>query len=990
MPDWIHIKGARQNNLKNIDVSIPKNKLVVITGPSGAGKSSLAFDTLYAEGHRRYVEALAPSARQFLNQLDKPDLDSLEGLSPAIAVEQRVGTPNPRSTVGTVSDIHDFMRLLYARVGRPHCFRCKREVRNHSVQQIVDETLADPPGRRLLVCAPVDWSPALDFPALLEGFRRDGFVRVRVDGVVNSLEEAHTPPAAKGGRLELVVDRIALKNGEFKSGESKSGEPKSSESKSSEQGPEGGGVTTDRGRLTEAVELALAQGKGLATLVFPGEGEDIARTYSRTPRCPDCGIVYPAPQPNQFSFNSPHGACLACHGLGSQLSVNRDLVVPDPARTLAEGAIAPWEKRTSLAFHQTLEQVAEHYGFSIFTPFNRLGKAHQQVLLHGSGEEEIEFSYEGEDTHHSYSRPFEGVVANLERRFRETESSAVREEIRRYMESRVCPDCEGDRLRLESRMYLLGGKSIAQVGNLSLPEAKAWSESLQLSPMEAAVAGPVLGEVDKRLGFLIEVGLGYLALGRSADTLSSGEFQRIRLATQIGSSLSGVIYVLDEPTIGLHQRDTQRLLRTLVGLRDTGNTVVVVEHDRDTLLAADYLIEIGPEAGESGGYLVAEGTPEQLKNNRDSLTGRYLAGTQAIPVPPKRRRPSWQKLEMTGVSGNNLAHLDVTVPLGLFVCVTGPSGSGKSTLILDSLFPAVLSRLRGEPMRGLPLQDLKGVEYLERVLHVDQSPIGRSSRSNPATYLGVFDQVREQFAALPESRMRGYAPRRFSFNVEGGRCETCQGEGLKRIEMHFLPDVYVRCDDCDGARYNRETLEIRYRGKTIADILALTAVEAEAFFRALPAVRSRLMPLLDVGLGYLRLGQPAATLSGGEAQRLKISRELGRRDTGRTLYLLDEPTTGLHFEDIERLLGVIGQLVAGGSSVVVIEHNLDLIKCADWVIDMGPEGGDQGGRIVAEGTPEDLLELRDESHTAAHLAPYLTGGLDGGTNETGPEGKVLA
>jgi excinuclease ABC subunit A len=959
MGDWIQIKGARQNNLKNIDVAIPKQRLVVITGPSGAGKSSLAFDTLYAEGHRRYMEALSPSARQLIGQLDKPDLDALEGLSPAIAVEQRAGSPNPRSTVGTSSDIYDYLRLLYARVGQPFCYQCGAPIAAHTVQQIVDAALAREDAPRLLVCAPVHWSPELDFPALLESFRRDGFARVRIDGAVHLLDEAPAPPAAAGTGLELVVDRLAL-------------------------------AGVDQQRLTEAVELAFGYGEGLVTLVFLAAKGEQAVTYSRTPRCTTCGIAYPDPHPNLFSFNSPNGACLDCHGLGTQLSVSRELVVPDPRKTLAEGAIAPWEKKTSLAFHQMIEQVAEHYGFSIFTPFEKLDPAHQQVLLYGSGQRELEFTFEGEETSYRYSRPFEGVIDNLERRFRETESAAVREEIRRYMEARICPACQGQRLRRESRHYRVGERTIAEVTALVLPAAREWARTLRLGPMEQAIAGQLVREIERRLGFLIEVGLDYLSLERPMDTLSTGESQRIRLATQIGSALSGVIYVLDEPTVGLHQRDTERLLGTLAGLRDAGNTVVVVEHDRDTMLAADWIIEIGPQAGEAGGHLVAAGTLDDVRGNPASITGPYLTGARAIPVPAKRRRVTWQKLELSGASANNLKDVALTLPLGLLVGVTGPSGSGKSTLILDTLYPAVLAALRGESLRGLPLAGLKGIEYVDRVVHVDQSAIGKSSRSNPGTYLGVFEQVREQFAAVPESRVRGYTARRFSFNVEGGRCEACQGEGVKRIEMHFLPDVFVKCDVCDGARYNRETLEIRYRGKSIADILRLTLSELEQFFRAIPAIRNRLTPVLDIGLGYLRLGQPASTLSGGEAQRLKIARELGRKDSGRTLYLLDEPTTGLHFEDIERLLAVLQQLVRAGHSVVVIEHNLELIKCADHVIDLGPEGGERGGRIVAEGTPEALLEAQSRSHTARYLAPYLTGSRPTGKRKADREGKVLA
>ncbi|MEE8433812.1 MAG: excinuclease ABC subunit UvrA [bacterium] len=952
MADWIEIKGARQNNLKNIDVSIPKNKLVVITGPSGAGKSSLAFDTLYAEGHRRYVESLAPSARQFLGQLEKPDLDALLGLSPAIAVAQPTGTPNPRSTVGTASDIHDFLRLLFARVGVPHCHRCGEPIVSHTVQQVVDRALERTGAPRLLVCAPIAYDPAHDFRALLEDFRREGLVRVRVDGAMVLLEEAETPPTRADG-LEVVVDRLTLRD-------------------------------VDTQRLTEAVELAFRFGKGLARLVFMGEGKEMGEdtemgkdteaqeTYSATPRCNACGITYPAPHPNQFSFNSPHGACGSCHGLGNQHLVSPERVVPDPSRSLAEGAIAPWEKKTASAFQRLIEQVAGHYGFSILVPFSQLEEAHRQVLLQGSGGQEIEFAYEGDEDDHRYRKSFEGVIPNLERRFRETDSPAVREGIRRYMDQRVCPECHGERLRIESRHYQVGGLSIAAVTALPLPQAKDWADGLDRGDLGQEVSEPLLGEISSRLGFLCEVGLEYLELDREMGTLSNGESQRIRLATQIGAALSGVIYILDEPTIGLHQRDTERLLRTLAELRDAGNTVVVVEHDRETMLAADWLLEIGPRAGEEGGRLVAEGSPAAMREHPDSVTGHYLSGRRTVPVPGKRRPVTGKRLVMAGASDHNLNNLTVEIPLGVFLCVTGASGSGKSSLILDTLYPAVMAKLRGESLEGLALEDLQGAHQLERVIHIDQSPIGKSPRSNPATYLGVFELVREQFAALPEARTRGYQPRRFSFNVPGGRCEACQGDGVKRIEMHFLPDVFVRCEVCSGRRYNRETQEIRYRGRNISDILAMTMEAAEAFFRALPAIRSKLAPLLEVGLGYLPMGQPANTLSGGEAQRLKIARELARRETGRTLYLLDEPTTGLHFEDVERLLAVLNRLVEGGNSVVVIEHNMEMIKCADYLIDMGPDGGSKGGNIVARGTPEELIELREVSHTATYLSPYLT------------------
>ena len=960
--DWIRIKGARQNNLKNLDVSIPKHKLVVITGPSGAGKSSLAFDTLYAEGHRRYVESLSPAARAFLNQLGKPDVDSVEGLSPAIAVEQRAGAPNPRSTVGTVSDIHDYLRLLYARLGQPVCYRCGQPIRSHTVQEIVDAAIDQGAkgAARVMVLAPLSIDPQLDFAAWIAAFRREGFTRIRLAGVLHSIDEGvPEPKAGAAGDLAIVVDRLGL-------------------------------AGVDKQRLTEAVELALHHGHGRVHLAYPGDGARPEQVFSRTPRCPADGIAYPEPQPRSFSFNSPDGACPRCHGLGTELTVAADRVVPNRSKSLAEGAIVPWERKSSLAFHRMLEQVAQHYGFSIFTPFKDLSERHRQILLYGSGEEVLEFSYEGEGSSHRYSRPFEGIVANLERRFRETESPGVRDDIRRYMEEETCRVCKGDRLRRESLHFFLGGLSIAQVTRLTLDAAQSWVKNLALTPAQTQVADKLLQEISARLGFLENVGLRYLSLDRPMDSLSTGENQRIRLATQIGSALSGVLYVLDEPTVGLHPRDTGRLLDTLARLRDAGNTVVAVEHDRDTMLQADWLIEIGPKAGEAGGRLVAAGTPDQLRANPGSTTGQYLAGARGVSMPVRRRQPSWQKLTLVGATGHNLKDVTVDIPLGVFVCVTGVSGSGKSTLILDTLLPALEAHLERRPFRGLPLRELKGMEFVERVIHVDQAPIGKSGRSNPGTYLGVFGLIRDLFAELPESKARGYAARRFSFNVEGGRCEACQGEGNKRIEMHFLPDVFVRCDVCSGMRYNRETLEVRYRGKSIGDILQLTFSEVEAFFRGIPAIRARLAPLLDVGLGYLRLGQPANTLSGGEAQRLRIARELGRRDAGRALYILDEPTTGLHFEDIERLLAVLQQLVSQGHSVIVIEHNLEMIKCADYIVDLGPEGGDEGGRVGPQGTPEEIIQFDTISHTAKYLRPYVNARQVSSQGTPRAKGRVLA
>jgi excinuclease ABC subunit A len=939
MTQWITIRGARQHNLKNIDVAIPKNRLVVITGPSGAGKSSLAFDTLYAEGQRRYIESLSPSARQFLTQLERPDVDAIDGLGPAIAIEQRATTGGPRSTVGTASDIHDYLRLLFARLATPYCYRCGRAISGHSVQQVTDWALEQRDAERLIVCAPQRGAPDQGQSGLIARLRREGFVRIRLDGQIRLLEDEIAAPAAgmPAANLELVIDRLSLKN-------------------------------PDRQRLAESIEKAYDLGEGLALLVLTGETERES-LFSRTPRCPDCGIAYPQPTPRLFSFNSPDGACPGCHGLGVEEAIDPARVVPDSRKSLADGAIAPWSR--SSGPKQVLEQVARHYGFSILEPFSELAPRDQQIVLQGSGEDAIEFAFEGAGSSYRYTRPFEGVIPHLERRYRETESASVREEIRRYMSRRTCRACGGKRLRVESLHHRLGGLSIAELGELPMPRALEWTKSLELGPQDARIAARPLEEAARRLGFLRDVGLHYLALDRSMDTLSSGEAQRIVLATQLGSALSGVIYILDEPTIGLHQRDTERLLESLRRLRDLDNTVIVVEHDREAMGQAEYLIEIGPEAGEGGGQLVAAGTPADLMARADSLTGRYLAGTLRIPVPQRRREPGRQRLRLVGAATHNLKDVTVEIPLGLLVCVTGVSGSGKSSLILDTLYPALSGRIRHQPPEGLALRDLKGAEFVDAVVHVDQAPIGRSSRSNPATYLGAFSRIREHFAVMPEARSRGYTARRFSFNAPGGRCESCRGEGTRRIEMHFLPDVFVRCDACGGTRYNREALDIRYRGKSIADVLDMTVREAAAFFQAVPPVQSRLEPALSVGLGYLRLGQAADTLSGGEAQRLKIARELTRRDTGRTLYLMDEPTTGLHVEDVRRLLDVVEGLVAGGSTVLLIEHHLEVIQCADYVIELGPEAGDEGGRVIASGTPESLLDTAPDSPTARFLRPLL-------------------
>jgi excinuclease ABC subunit A len=946
MSEWIRIRGARQNNLKNIDVALPKQRLVVITGPSGAGKSSLAFDTLYAEGQRRYVECLAPSARQFLTQLDKPDVDAVEGLSPAIAVEQRVGAGSPRSTVGTVSDIYDYLRLLFARLGQAYCYNCGAPIRGWSVQAIVDDTLAQQHAARLLVCAPLTVDPRLDFNAQLERLRKAGFARVRVDGETHLLEDAVPQPQGDAPAMEIVVDRLVLER-------------------------------ADRLRLTEAVELALHHGAGSVLMVLLGDGAERSLRYSRTPRCSACDITYPELHPRLFSFNNPAGACPACHGLGTRLTPDVARIVPDATKSLAEGAMAPWAGRSAESFQQVLEAVAQQGGFSIFTPFAQLTEAQQALLLHGSGGENLRFVYGSGETRQVYERPFEGVVPYLARRLAETDSPATRRGLRIYFDEGPCDACGGSRLCREALHVRMAERSLDQVVRAPLHEARAWVTGIAPTDAERPVAEKLLQEIASRLGFLLGTGLDYLTLDRPMDTLSMGEAQRIRLATQLGAALSGVVYILDEPTLGLHQRDTGRLLHTLTTLRDAGNTVVVVEHDKETLQAADYLVEIGPQAGEAGGYLVAAGDAEALMANPASRTGAYLAGRAGVELPAARRSVG-KSLRLRGITLHNLHGLDVEIPLRLLVCITGVSGSGKSTLALDVLYPALRGLLGREQAAAGPYRDIEGAHHLERVIHVDQSPIGRSSRSNPGTSLGVFRLIRDQFAAVPESRTRGYSSRRFSFNTEGGRCEACQGEGRRRVEMFFLPDVYVRCEVCEGSRYNRETLEIRYRGKTIGDLLEMPLVEVETFFRAIPGIQSRLQPALDVGLGYLRLGQPANTLSGGEAQRLKIARELGRPGAGPALYLLDEPTSGLHYDDVQRLLDVLTQLVAAGHSVVVIEHNLEFIKCADHLIDLGPEGGAAGGRIVAQGTPEQVAQSPETSHTGRFLAPLLAAGTPGG------------
>ncbi len=934
---FIVVRGAREHNLKNISLDIPRNRLVVVTGVSGSGKSSLAFDTIYAEGQRRYVESLSAYARQFLELMEKPDVDVIEGLSPAISIEQRTLSRNPRSTVGTVTEIYDYLRLLFARVGRPSCWRCGRPIASQGAEQITDRVAALPEGTRVNVLAPLVRGRKGESLKAFEDARRKGYLRVRVDGSQRELSEEIVLDKKRKHTIEVVVDRLVVKEGV-------------------------------RSRLAASVESALALGDGLVVVEEPGARD---RVFSSRLACTDCGVSYPEISPRLFSFNSPVGACQACGGLGTKMEFDDELVVPDPTLTLAEGAILPWERRTSEYFLQTLGAVARHYSFDLDTPFERLPPRVRQVLLHGSGDEEIVFTLErGPEDRFRFKRRFEGAVQNLERRYRETKSAAIREEIERFMARQSCPACKGRRLRPEALAVSFGGRSIATCTALSVDAAIEAFRAVDLTPTEQTIAARVLKEIRERLRFLADVGLGYLTLDREAASLSGGEGQRIRLATQIGSRLVGVLYVLDEPSIGLHQRDNDRLLGTLKGLRDLGNSVLVVEHDEATISAADFVVDLGPGAGEHGGHLVAAGTPEQIVGNPASLTGRYLSGSLSIPLPAQRRS-GVRSLSLIGACGNNLKGIDLEIPLGTLTCVTGVSGSGKSTLVIETLFKALAHALYRAKERPAPFAKLMGLENVDKVIDIDQSPIGRTPRSNPATYTGIFTPIRDLFAGVPEARLRGYRPGRFSFNVSGGRCEACEGDGIIRIEMHFLPDVYVTCDVCKGRRYNRETLEVEYRGLSIAQVLEMTVGQALEFFRHHhAAIRDRLQTLSDVGLEYVKLGQSATTLSGGEAQRVKLSRELGRRSTGRTVYILDEPTTGLHFADIQKLLEVLNRLVDAGNTVVVIEHNLDIIKSADYVVDLGPEGGDEGGEVVAKGTPEQIARAR-KSFTGQFLKPVL-------------------
>jgi excinuclease ABC subunit A len=923
--DQITIRGAREHNLKNVTLSIPRDKLVVFTGLSGSGKSSLAFDTIYAEGQRRYVESLSSYARQFLGQMEKPDVDTIEGLSPAISIDQKGTSKNPRSTVGTVTEVYDYLRLLFARVGLPHCPVCGREVRRQTVEQMADHVEKLPDGMRVMVLGPVVKGRKGEYRSLIEDVRKSGFVRIRVDGSLYELGEQIPLDKNKKHDIQVVVDRIVV-------------------------GPD------QRTRLVDSIETAARLGGG-SVIIVPAEGDEIQ--MSQDYACPYDGTSVPEPEPRNFSFNSPHGACPTCTGIGFRLVVDGDLVVPDPSLSLREGAIAAWS-RSQFFYPELLESVSKYFGIDMDKPWSKLSKVHRDALLNGTGERKIRFGYKNQYGHERwYEAPFEGVVANLQRRYQETESDFLKAELERYMADKPCPACKGQRLKPESLAVTVAARNIAEVCRLSIGAAIAFVDALELTEREQLIARGILKEIRERLEFMIDVGLEYLTVDRAANTLSGGESQRIRLATQIGSKLMGVLYILDEPSIGLHQRDNRRLINTLLRLRDLGNTLIVVEHDEETIRSADYMVDIGPAAGEHGGEIIAAGTVAEVLKDKNS-----------IPIPALRRVSKGKRLVVRGARANNLKDVDIAIPLGCFVAVSGVSGSGKSSLVTDILSRKVAQYFYKAKDRPGAHRAVEGLEHLDKAIDIDQSPIGRTPRSNPATYTGMFTYMRDLFASLPEAKMRGYKPGRFSFNVRGGRCEACQGDGIIQIEMHFLPDVYVPCEVCHGTRYSREVQEVKFRGHSISDVLELTVDEALEVFENVPKIKTKLRTLHDVGLGYIRLGQPATQLSGGEAQRVKLSAELSRRDTGRTLYLLDEPTTGLHYADVERLLVVLHRLVDHGNTVIVIEHNLDVLKTADWLIDLGPEGGDKGGYVIAEGTPEELAR-NPESATGLYLGRLL-------------------
>jgi excinuclease ABC subunit A len=955
--DHITIRGAREHNLKNVTLSIPRDKLVVFTGLSGSGKSSLAFDTIYAEGQRRYVESLSAYARQFLGQMEKPDVDTIEGLSPAISIDQKGTSKNPRSTVGTVTEVYDYLRLLYARIGHPHCPVCGREVQRQTVDQMSDHVEKLPKGTKIMVLGPIVKGRKGEYRSLIDDVRKSGFVRVRVDGSLYDLTEQIPLDKNKKHDIQVVVDRIVV-------------------------GPE------QRTRLVESIETAARLGGG-SVIIAPERGEEIQMSMDYA--CPYDGTSVSEPEPRNFSFNSPHGACPTCTGIGFQLVVDSELVVPDPSLSLREGAIAAWS-RSQFFYPELLESVSKYFGVDMDKPWSKLTKAQRDVLLNGTGDKKIRFGYKNQYGHSRwYEAPFEGVIANLQRRYQETQSDFLKAELERYMSDKPCPACKGRRLKPESLAVTVADNNIAEVCALSISNAIGFFDHLELTEREQLIARGVLKEIRERLEFMLDVGLEYLTIERPANTLSGGESQRIRLATQIGSKLMGVLYILDEPSIGLHQRDNRRLINTLLRLRDLGNTLIVVEHDEETIRSADYMVDIGPAAGEHGGEIIAAGTVDEVLRNPNSLTAAFLRGDRMIPIPARRRKGSGKRLVIRGARANNLKHIDVEIPLGTFVAISGVSGSGKSSLVTDILSRKVAQHFYRAKDRPGPHDVIEGLEHLDKAIDIDQSPIGRTPRSNPATYTGMFTYMRDLFASLPDAKMRGYKPGRFSFNVRGGRCEACQGDGIIQIEMHFLPDVYVPCEVCHGTRYSREVQEVKFRGHSISDVLEMTVDEALEVFENVPNIKTKLKTLHDVGLGYIRLGQPATQLSGGEAQRVKLSAELSRRDTGRTLYLLDEPTTGLHYADVERLLTVLHRLVDHGNTVVVIEHNLDVLKTADWLIDLGPEGGERGGYVIAAGTPEQLAG-NPGSSTGQYLREPLAkaGRRPEKSNGAGPKRKPSA